>query len=91
MAAGLTVLASDALPTRRVVEETGCGLWFRSGDAEHLAQRLAALGSEPDRRRRGEAGRSAIRGRFNWEADRDRMVAALEGLVQRSGSSALSP
>jgi glycosyltransferase involved in cell wall biosynthesis len=82
MAAGLTVLASDALPTRRVVEETGCGLWFRSGDPEHMAERMQALWSEPDRGRHGAAGRAAIRDRFNWEADRARMLAALESVAR---------
>jgi glycosyltransferase involved in cell wall biosynthesis len=82
MAAGLTVLASDALPTRRVVEETGCGLWFRSGDPEHMAGRMQALWSEPDRGRHGAAGRAAIRDRFNWEADRARMLAALESVAR---------
>jgi glycosyltransferase involved in cell wall biosynthesis len=88
MAAGLPVLASDALPTRRVIEQTGCGVWFRSGDAEHLAQGLTALLSEPDRARRGVAGRDAIRRQFNWQADRDRMAASLEGLVQPSDPAA---
>jgi glycosyltransferase involved in cell wall biosynthesis len=81
MAAGLTVLASDAVPARRVVEETGCGLWFRGGDPEHMATRMQALWSDPDRGRHGAAGRAAIRERFNWEADRARMVDDLERLA----------
>jgi glycosyltransferase involved in cell wall biosynthesis len=88
MAAGLPVLASDALPTRRVVEETGCGVWFRSGDAEHLADGLASLRPFDRRRSHAAAGRRAIRERYNWEVDRVRMLAAIEAVAgPRTGSA----
>ena len=83
MAAGLPVLASDALPTRRVVQETGCGLWFRSGDADHLAGRITELFETDDLERYGRAGREAIRDRYHWEHDLRRMNAALTALVDR--------
>jgi glycosyltransferase involved in cell wall biosynthesis len=81
MAAGLPVLASDAYPTRRVIEETGCGIWFRSGEPEHLAEALETLWGDSDRCLRGSAGRDAIRHRYNWEADRGRMLDTLNALV----------
>jgi glycosyltransferase involved in cell wall biosynthesis len=93
MAAGLSVLTSDAAPTRRVVEQTGCGLWFRGGDPGHLADQLGALSRERDRGRRGAAGRAAVRERFNWEADSSRLLDAVEriGAGPRMASHPRSP
>ncbi|MEX1258871.1 MAG: glycosyltransferase family 4 protein [Gemmatimonadota bacterium] len=91
MSAGLTVLASDARPTRRVIEETGCGLWFRSGDAEHLAEQMEALWRSETRKAHAGAGRAAIRDRFNWETDGARLVAALEGLARGPRADSRAP
>jgi glycosyltransferase involved in cell wall biosynthesis len=81
MAAGLPVLASDARPVRRVIDQTGCGLWFRSGDVGDLAAKLETLAGLDSLRHFGEAGRAAIREGMNWEADGSRLVTALEALV----------
>jgi glycosyltransferase involved in cell wall biosynthesis len=81
MAAGVTVLASDARPVRRVIEETHCGLWFRSGDAADLATKIETLARRDSLRTFGEAGRVAIRGGMNWETDGAKLVAALEAVV----------
>lgn len=48
-ATGLPVLASDVEGVRQFVEEGRTGHLFRAGDAEHLAERLAALLSDPRR------------------------------------------
>jgi glycosyltransferase involved in cell wall biosynthesis len=78
MAAGLAVITSDAVPARRVVTETGAGLSFRSGDAEDLAASLSEIWESGTAARMGALGRKAIRERWNWEADRARLLAALE-------------
>jgi glycosyltransferase involved in cell wall biosynthesis len=84
MASGVAVLASDARPTRRVIEETGCGLWYRSGDAGHMAGQIEAMWRDSGRARFGEAGRKAIRTRYNWERDGAALLEALERLVPGS-------
>lgn len=74
MAAGLPVVSSDAVPCRRIVETTGAGIVYPSGNAAALARALEAL-KDPDQRRRcGSAGREAIRRTLHWE----RSVEALE-------------
>lgn len=88
MAAGLAVVASDAVPTKRVIQETGCGLWYRSGDASHLAERLESLWRHPDLPSFGQAGRTAVRERFNWENDSARLLTALEEVTQLASGSA---
>jgi len=83
MAAGLAVVASDALPTVRVLKETGSGVWFRSGDAEDLGNRLGDLWKDGDLMQFGLRGRLAIEQKFNWERDGTVMVKTLEGLVEK--------
>jgi glycosyltransferase involved in cell wall biosynthesis len=82
MAAGLAVVTSDARPARRVVREVGCGEWFRSGDPVSLLGALERLWSSGSSRDAGARGRDAILGTFNWEADRARMLGALEPLAR---------
>lgn len=79
MAAGLATISSDAIPARRVVESTGCGLIFRSGNGNELADCVRqCLDLEAwDRFRR--AGQQAIRTTYNWERD----TAALLAVVDR--------
>jgi glycosyltransferase involved in cell wall biosynthesis len=82
MAAGLAVVTSEAAPAARIVRESGAGLVFRSGDAAHLAEALAAL---TDERRRGvcaTAARRTVLERLHWERDAERLVAALRRQVR---------
>jgi glycosyltransferase involved in cell wall biosynthesis len=78
MSLGLPVVASDAAPVARILEETGAGVTFRDRDAADLARVLAALCSDPGRHAMGEAGRRAVRTHYNWEADAARLSRALE-------------
>jgi glycosyltransferase involved in cell wall biosynthesis len=78
MAAGIAVVASDARPVKRVVEETGCGRVFRDRDSAHLAQTLLSL---RDPERRGQcvvAGQRAIREKYNWEKDTERLLSLIQ-------------
>jgi len=74
MAAGLPVLSSDAAPCVRVLQETGAGRVFRSGDAGHLAT-VATTFLDPEvRHALGEAGRNATQVRYNWEHDTETLL-----------------
>lgn len=82
MAFGLPVLSSDAPPPKRVLDETGAGLVFRSADADSLADAARRLLDPALRARMGAAGREAVRARYHWEADAAvllRAVAAARG------------
>jgi glycosyltransferase involved in cell wall biosynthesis len=79
MALGLAVLASDARPMVRVLEETGAGITFRAGDPEDFARRAAFLLDDPERRRGfGERGRSAVEAKYCWAHDARRLLEAVE-------------
>lgn len=83
MAAGLAVVSSDAVPAARVTSDTGAGLIFRSGDGHHLAevlQRYLDLSFWEACRR---AGQEAIRSKYNWELDTERLMEAVSMVGSR--------
>jgi glycosyltransferase involved in cell wall biosynthesis len=69
MNAGIPVVVSDAIPVRRIVEETGCGLWYPDTDGAALAQRLVQLEDGAVRERYGKNGYQAVVARYNWQQD----------------------
>jgi hypothetical protein len=69
MAMGIPVLASDFPLWRRLVEEAGAGRVVPPR-AETVAGALVQMGSDPAGLRRfAEAGRTAYRERYRWEAE----------------------
>ncbi|HEU4642459.1 MAG TPA: glycosyltransferase family 4 protein [Gemmatimonadaceae bacterium] len=84
MAAALPVLTSSAIPSARIVRETGAGEVFESGSAVALADAVERLRSRKARAARGAAGRSAVLARYHWERD----AAVLLDSVERAASGA---
>jgi glycosyltransferase involved in cell wall biosynthesis len=78
MAAGLAVLTSEAVPTRRVVESVGCGVSFDGGNARSALRAIEGLLELGDLDRLGARGRQAIQEAYNWEQDGARLVDAIE-------------
>ena len=78
MAAGLPVATSDAVPTARIVRETGCGVVFPSRDPAGLADALLRLRDPALRARLGAAGRDAVVDRYHWEADAAVLLQSVE-------------
>jgi glycosyltransferase involved in cell wall biosynthesis len=78
MAAGLPVITSSAVPSARVVRQTGGGLVFPSGDAAALADAIARLASADARRQLAARGLRAIRERYHWERDADALLRAVD-------------
>ncbi|NUQ21724.1 MAG: glycosyltransferase, partial [Gemmatimonadaceae bacterium] len=83
MAAGLPVVTSSAIPAARIVRETGAGEVFTARDASSLAGAIERLRAPEARTTRGEAGRRAVRERYNWERDSATLLAAVEGTIAR--------
>ena len=80
MAAGVPVLASDALPVRRVVESTGCGDVFVAGDAASAVEAIGRLRDDERLARYSAAGRAAVAGIYHWEHDAARLLRIVEHL-----------
>lgn len=91
MAAGKAVIATRVPPVARVIEEAKCGLVFDDYDAAGLAAIFERL--QNDRAlclSLGEAGRRAVADRYNWDAEKPALRAALN-LVAGSSDSQSAP
>jgi glycosyltransferase involved in cell wall biosynthesis len=88
MAAGLPVVSSDTVPCRRIVETTGAGVVYPSGDAAGLAQALEGLRDPGTRQRYGTAGRAAIRTSLHWERSVEALDRCLASVTEAAGASA---
>ncbi len=69
MAAGLPVISSNAAPCARILHETNAGRIFLSSDAEDMAAAIQEVSVPEIGEILGDAGRNAIRTRYNWEYD----------------------
>jgi len=81
MGLGLPVIASNAAPMKRILEEEGCGLIFRSGDSNDFACKLLELyqlGYDL-----GHKGKVAVRERYNWGLDEARLLNVINKFSSR--------
>ena len=83
MVAGKCVLTLDEGDTRDLIRDDETGVLLRSGEPEDIAEALAGLVRDPDRRRRlGAAARyTAERSFWSWEQRMDAEVDAVEELT----------
>lgn len=77
--AGLIVVAADQEGSRHILDES-CAEFFRPGDPADLARVLAGLAADRPRLRQAQqmARRHAER-EFNWEKERERLLALYPG------------
>jgi glycosyltransferase involved in cell wall biosynthesis len=87
MALGLPVVCSDFPNYREIAEKTGAGITVDPTKPEQIADGIESLVSDPLlARRMGEAGKRAVRERFNWNAERITLLELYQrvlGLFQR--------
>lgn len=82
MAAGLPVVVSEIGFIAAIVREAGCGLLVPPADARAHADALAELLTDPERAHRlGRAGREAVRRRYTWAAEGERLVALYREII----------
>jgi hypothetical protein len=60
------VIVSDARPTARILDATGCGEVFRDRDAADLTRCMVALVDTDRRKLKGDSPRAAVHGRCTW-------------------------
>jgi glycosyltransferase involved in cell wall biosynthesis len=85
MLAGLPVVASDFPLYQDVVEPNCCGLLVDPTRPEQIARALAYLIEHPqEARRMGENGRRAVRERYNWERESQRLLQIYEAVLRRA-------
>lgn len=82
MAAGLPVIASDFPVWRELFASTGAGICVDPADPQAIVEAVRALHADPERARTmGEAGRRAVRERFNWDGEARRLVDLYDRLL----------
>jgi glycosyltransferase involved in cell wall biosynthesis len=81
MGCGLPVLASDAKPMKRIIEQEKCGRTFPSGVASELAIKLLEMrGHEKEF---GANGRTAVLKKYNWQEDSRRLLQLVDRLASK--------
>jgi len=76
MGCGIPVIASDARPMKRVLEEERAGITFKSGDAADLAE--AVLEIRHSAVDYGSNGMAAVRDKYCWSNDEKRLLEAVQ-------------
>ena len=77
------VIVSDVKPLKRIVREAGCGLVFRAGNHEELAERLLeAINDASKRKEMGEKGRRAVETKYNWDTEQKKLLLIYETVFQ---------
>lgn len=75
------VIVSSVKALKRIVTETGCGLVFRAGNHEELAERLLeAINNASKRKAMGEKGRRAVGSKYNWDIEQKKLLLIYEKL-----------
>ncbi len=89
MGHGLGVLASNAAPLQRIIEEEKCGMVFQSGDPEDFARQLIAMGKSATPF--GENGKKAILNKYNWQNDEKRLLFLTENIRKKADADSTQP
>ncbi len=85
MAMGKPVIVSSAAPLERIVRETGAGLAYPSGDVQLLAQAVIKIyGDNGLATALGEAGKRAVKERYNWQREGEKLIALYQDLEKSS-------
>jgi glycosyltransferase involved in cell wall biosynthesis len=80
------VLSSDAVPVKRILTEEQCGLTYESNDPPEFGRQAVRFLDRNLRQRFGENGLKAVKRKYNWAVDGERMVRKIESLGRPGGS-----
>lgn len=76
------VLVSDCKPLMRIVEQTSCGLIFKSEKPEDLARKIIKL--YEDKRLRvllGQNGYDSVKNKYNWDKESKKLLSLYKSLT----------
>ncbi len=71
MGFGLPVVATNANPLKRIINEEHCGITYQSGNIDDLVKSILKIHSSPSEF--GENGKKAVRYKYNWKEDEKRL------------------
>lgn len=82
MSLGLPVVFSNFPNYREIAEKTGAGIMVDPTKPEQIADAIESLVRDPDGAcRMGEAGKAAVRDRFNWQAESTKLLDLYRQLI----------
>jgi len=82
MAAGLPVIASGFELWREIVEGNKCGICVNPESPEEIAAAIRKLVRNPGlREEMGKNGRKAVREKYNWESEKEKLLFIYKGLI----------
>jgi glycosyltransferase involved in cell wall biosynthesis len=82
MGAGLPVIASDFPLWRRILGDAGCGIFVNPRDPRAIAEAIQYILTHPrEAEEMGRRGQDAVRDRYNWETQVDKLVSLYAGLM----------
>ena len=85
MAAGIPVIASDFPLWKQIIEDNNCGLCVSPKDPKALAAAInALLNDEQNCIRLGHNGKQAVRNKFNWTIESEKLIAFYQGLIKKN-------
>jgi len=85
MAAGLPVVASNFPLWREIVEGNRCGICVDPLNPKEIAGAIEYLITHPEEARQmGENGRRAVEEKYNWEHEREKLLALYRRLTEKS-------
>lgn len=88
MCAGLAVASTDLPPIKEIIDEHDCGITYVQKGADHTAQVLLDLVSDPARIEEMKRNSLAAAPNFVWEAQGKKLVALYDSLMSNNGKSA---
>ena len=83
MGAGRPLIVSATAPARRLAEEYDCAVCVDPEDVDRVADAIRALLRDPERTAAmGQNGWQAVRTRFNWNSEEEKLLALYEELTR---------
>ena len=80
MGCGIPIVASDANPLKRIIEEENCGTTFKSFDVNDLAKAVCQVYDSYNAQ--NSTAISAIKTKYNWQIDEQRLFKAIDTCVK---------
>ncbi len=86
MSAGIPVIASHFPLWKEIVEGVGCGLLVSPLDPKEIAEAIGWLLEHPeDAEKMGQRGQAAVRERYNWDREANKLLVHYKKMLQECG------
>ena len=77
---GFPVISSDCNPIKRILEESGSGITFPSGDAESLAHIMKKFITDPSVIERYKTSGDLVKTKYNWKNEAEKLLSLYQEL-----------